>query len=255
LKSQLGFSSKLFDVCDKLLCGMLSKANWEMEVNNYMFKYQVFGRNVLDNIEVRDDLELTKTQTETCDDSGFIINGKNSTDTIRNLTSLTGLPIEELERKMLPDERTFSELKAREYHGSNDSFGGFIKPGESLIEIMASDNDYVLGRGYTHQDVAKPMFRILNALTLTKKHRLKLLRFKFDDETYIVDRAGFPMFQDSPFNDGISTPGSNVHLTKESTGDKFSFAALCPFLIHRYGFYEGNVPYRVDPQKAIDFFK
>nr|MCK4929481.1 hypothetical protein [Nanoarchaeota archaeon] len=110
-------------------------------------------------------------------DGDFIINGVNDRNTIESLTSLTGLSTSELEKRMWPDDREFSELKRGEYHGSNSGFGGFIKPGESLLEIMARDNDLVLDMGYTHQQVAKPMFQILNAYILADYHRLSNIYF------------------------------------------------------------------------------
>ena len=53
---------------------------------------------------------------------------------------------------------------------------------------------------------------------------------------------------------GAIFPRKQAKSSKVSTGDSFFFAPLCPYLISRYGFYQGDVDYRVEPKEAIDFF-
>jgi hypothetical protein len=245
-------------IVDSLTLGVFSSLKEIIETEKYVTQLVTdLDKGPLP--EVTEDIELIDSlvpiHTESNEDHGFIINGVNSTATIMNLQYLTGLPISELERRMLPDNRSFDELKKGEYFGSNgEGSGGFRKPGESLIEGLARNNDYVLGRDFTHQMVARPMLVIMNAIIACNKHRHKILRFNYKGEYYTATRPGFPMFQDSPYNDGISIPGFNIDLTKESTGETFFYAPLSAYLIARYGDYEGDVPYRTDPKKAIDFF-
>lgn len=223
--------------------------------------------NIPQEIEFIDTiLEIQKTQEY---DGNFIINGVNNSSTLKSLDTITGLSLSELEKRMLPDDRTFKELKSGEYHGSNPDFGGFIKEGEKLKDILVKDNDFVLNAGYTHQDLAKPLFKIMNSVAMSGKHRLSTLYFSMDGNKYSVILTGFPMLQDSPFNDGISIPGTNFALRKLMSDEPipeqskeyftrddkfFSFCSLHPYLISRYGFYEGNVRLRINPEKIISFF-
>jgi hypothetical protein len=214
---------------------------------------------------------LTPLQTQTQQDGSFVINGVNSSETISRLAELTGLPISELERRMLPDDRSMYKPKRYEYYGSGSGFGGFLKPGESLLEVMTQDNDYVQGQRLTHQDVAKPLFQMLNAFFKAMKEGASpydTFYFRLHGKTYGYIVFGFPMGQCCPFNDGIIIPGQNF-LVKEFDGEPqrldlrdetslkcktFTFAWLHPYMIARYGFYEGNVDFRKDPKKIVDFF-
>jgi hypothetical protein len=60
-------------------------------------------------------------------------------------------------------------------------------------------------------------------------------------------------WQDSVFN--VKLKGSNVVVvTNSSTEQKIKFADLLPHYIQRYGFYDGNTPYRLAPQTIIEMF-
>lgn len=226
----------------------------------WRFLWSLTSNSNLRSIQLRDDLVPIQTQTEK--DGDFVINGVNSREVIHRLKTLTCLPIEELERRMLPDDRMSLIKKLGGYEGSCSYHGGFIKPGESLLEIMARDNDFVLDKGYTHQQVAKPMFHVINAwlsylrgrfLHIKLDGKQRFLCFELNGKEFISDLRIYTMFQDSPFNDGISVPGYDIILRDRKSREEFRFALLNSFLIHRYGFYEGGVPYRINPKRAIEF--
>ncbi|MFH1151702.1 MAG: hypothetical protein V1788_01090 [Nanoarchaeota archaeon] len=159
-------SERLESTLDRITFGMYERQKWKRKV-----KRQIKRGDLNEPQKIELDDRLVPIQYEIVNEGGFIINGVNSTDTIKGLSSLTGLPILELEGRMLPDDRTFDQLRPGEYHGSNSDFGGFIKPEESLVGILAKDNDFVLGRGYTHYQLANPLFQILNALVLSDYHK------------------------------------------------------------------------------------
>jgi hypothetical protein len=192
---------------------------------------------------------LPSVFTATEQDGIFSIGGVNRTEAIRSITHLTGLPISELERRMLPDMRDMNTIKKGDYYGSTD---GFRLYSESLLDILSTDNDYVSRRGLTHQDVARPMLQLMYAFIKDGKgHRLA---FDLNGKKFVAEMKGFPMWQDSPFNDGISVPGMNIYVENRQSHSRFGFALLNPILIARFGFYEGKIEYRVEPEKAIDFF-
>ena len=115
--------------------------------------------------------------TKERNDNGFLVAGRNETDVIESLDELVGFSVEQLEHRMYPDNQTFEEAAKSGYLGSNSSFGGFLKESERLIPRLATDNDYVLSRDLTHQDIAKPLLYIHNLIERTHSRELK---FKYD---------------------------------------------------------------------------
>ena len=74
-------------------------------------------------------------------ETGFVIAGQNPTSLIKLLTQMNGKRIDELESIMRPGK-------------SSDA--GFLGKEESLLEIMAVDNKYVVDDcGLTHQELAR----------------------------------------------------------------------------------------------------
>src|SRR3954471_2330290 len=73
--------------------------------------------------------------------TGFVVGGKNETALIAKLPSLAGRSIKNLEKDMRPG--ALSRL-------------GFLGKEESLLEILAEDNRFVVDtKGLTHQDLAR----------------------------------------------------------------------------------------------------
>ena len=73
--------------------------------------------------------------------TGFIIGGKNATELIKKLSEINGKSIADLEKVMRPGAA---------------SKAGFLGRDEKLLEVMATDNQYVVDKlGSTHQDLAK----------------------------------------------------------------------------------------------------
>jgi hypothetical protein len=170
--------------------------------------------------------------------SGFQIGGTNSTETIRNLTSINGISIQELEDRMRP---------------GNHSEIGFLGRKERLLKVMAQDNEVVLAHGLTHQDIAQVLEYIMAvSFNLTNE----TLTFPFQGHTYSVKLRVWSGSQDSPFGDKHLS-SRDIIVKNLETDEKFSFSELLPPLISRYGFYEGGGTensYRLDPAKLIRFF-
>ena len=58
----------------------------------------------------------------------------------------------------------------------------------------------------------------------------------------------------SPFRDGTES-GANVVVENLDNGQQLRYALLVPYMIERYGFYEGKgTPYRVDPRQIVEVF-
>ncbi len=162
-------------------------------------------------------------------DSDFKIGGVNTTQSIRALTSINGIPISYLENSMRPGR--LSDM-------------GFLGTDESLIEVLAQDNDFVLGVGLSHQQLAEPLS------IATRRDE-----FKFNGQSFfVISVMASHDAQVSPFDHRVKAK-ANRTIRCLKTGQELSFADLVPEFIGSYGFYEGHgTGYRVEPGAIIRMF-
>lgn len=186
--------------------------------------------------EVPSDLTPDQRFTET-EPSGFHVGGINSNEVIDRMTSLTAKPIKEIEWDGRP---------------GGLSSDGFLGAGESFKDRLKTDNTFVRTRGFTHQELAEPLFSVMNILD-------RIGDRQFDDFTYCGHhyRASYESyrgFQESLFNDNLQTD-RDFTVTNLGTGKTLKFSPLVPYYIARYGFYEGKTDYRVDLEAIIETFQ
>jgi hypothetical protein len=174
--------------------------------------------------------------------TGFVVAGKNETALIRRLTEINGRTIAELEKDMRPGAA--SEVGSRL---------GFLGKDEKLLDILAEDNDYVIGKlGLTHQQLARHL-HLIGAIAVknAKMGDAEGYTFRYHGRRYQVSWVASRGIQLSPFYDDTKT---NVNATVKNltTGTKLTYSLLVPHMIERYGFYEGHgTPYRVDPRSIL----
>lgn len=170
--------------------------------------------------------------------TGFVVGGKNETSLIAKLPSLAGRSIKNLEKDMRPG--ALSRL-------------GFLGKDESLLEILADDNRFVVEtKGLTHRDLARHL-HVAGALAI--KHAQKdPFEFLYHGKRFKVTGQTFKGTVDSPFNDGTKT-NCAANVWNVATGKTIAFSLLVPYMVERYGFYEGKgTTYRVDPRAILDVF-
>jgi hypothetical protein len=169
----------------------------------------------------------------------FVVGGKNSTALISTLKEINGRTIAALENDMRPGAD--SEV-------GSDS--GFLGKDEALLEILATDNKVVVdGLGMTHQELAKHM-HVLGALG----GKVGNAEFLYHGRHFRVTLLPTRGYQLSPFHDGTKT-SADVVVRNVSNGKEIRYSLLVPFMVERYGFYEGRgTPYRVDPGKLLEVF-
>jgi hypothetical protein len=180
------------------------------------------------------------------EEGGFTQGGTNETEVIRQVTSINSIPVTQLEADMQP---------------SRLSSAGFLGQGESLVDILAEDNDTVRSFGLTHQEIAFPL-RHIKALYEqgTIKSTSGNVPLPGQNEItvaghpYRVGLVQWRGFQESPFKDG--THGSyDMRILNLENGRITSSSALLPELIARYGFYEGKgTGYRTAPEEIVHTF-
>lgn len=174
--------------------------------------------------------------------TGFVVGGRNDTLTIRSLTEINGRPIAELEADMRPGAK--SDVGSRL---------GFLGPDESLLEVLAADNDYVLGElGLSHQQLGRHLHALAAIGLWLNKRKTPDQEFVYLGQRFEIEMEFSRGVQLSPFRDGTSG-GTNARLRNLGNGKRLTFALLVADLIERYGFYEGHgTPYRVSPQAIAE---
>jgi hypothetical protein len=182
--------------------------------------------------------------------TSFIIGGQNRTDLIKSMQTFSGLSISELEQRTSPGVNL------------GTSYDGFKGEQESFLDILASDNDFVLSQGNSHQELAEPL---LYAVALAEKlsflskscHGNELkgqVIYKFYNHQYLLEWKESNNNIISPFNDGYSS-NKYLYITNLTNNKKIGFSGLLPFLIYKYGFYEGiQTCYRLAPSEIIKVF-
>src|SRR5262245_10999098 len=172
--------------------------------------------------------------------TGLITGGKNTTAVIRGLTHINDIKIADLERVMRPKKL---------------SQAGFLGPDEKLLDILAADNDYVVGKlGLTHQALARHLHAMGVLASMLRKRFDDKVEFVYQGRRYQVVRQDTKGLQDSPFEDGTKS-GSNVTVKNLTNGKEIGYGLLVPYMIERYGFYEGKgTSYRVEPARVVEVF-
>ena len=176
--------------------------------------------------------------------TGFSVGGKNDTALIRGLKEINGRTIAELEKDMRPGAK--SEV------GSD---AGFLGPDEKLLDVLVADNQYVVEeRGLTHQELAKHLHAIGSIGRWQWFQRKEKAEFVYHGRRFKVTTVITKGLQPSPFLDGTES-GTNVTVENLDTGKKMWYGLLVPYLIERYGFYEGKgTRYRVEPSQVLEVF-
>jgi hypothetical protein len=176
--------------------------------------------------------------------TGFVVGGKNETALIRALTELNGRPIADLEKDMRPGAP-----------GQVGSTAGFLGKDESLLDVLAADNAFVVEtQGLTHQELAKHLHAMGQIAWWQMKYKCEKKVFLYHGRRFQVEAICWKGYQYSPFKDGTKTD-CDVTVKNLDTGKEFGYSMLMPELVARYGFYEGSgTSYRVDPRTVLDVF-
>jgi hypothetical protein len=177
--------------------------------------------------------------------TGFVVGDKNDTDLVRGLSEINGRTIADLEKDMRPGAK--SEV---------GSAAGFLGPDEKLLEILVADNRYVVDElGLTHQELAKHLHAIGSiGRWQAWEHRRFEYEFVYKGRRFKTRTIVTKDFQPSPFMDGTKS-GTDVEVENLDNGKKMKYGLLCPYMIERYGFFEGKgTTYRVEPSQVLEVF-
>lgn len=159
-------SSSLFDK-DSILPDKLKYIPGSLSPN-YVKEHPYAARDVKP-FYYKDDVQKDKNHA-------FLIGGVNSEQTLKKITQITGLPLEELESRMygsgnkgmgiyIKDFDNFLHnnptWKKTSYCLQRNSSTGFLAKSQKLRDVLIKDNRTVLSSGLTHQKVAAPLIQAI----------------------------------------------------------------------------------------------
>ncbi len=166
---------------------------------------------------------------------------------------------------------------------SRVSSDGFLNVGQNLRDVLLSDNETANDLKLTHQQIAQPLLEAIEKYEQASEtprqtaSETPSVPFTFKDYTrterhYVI--TGLPMghlvkskmksgwgvdgTQGSPFHDDLHANWI-LKIQRLSTGDKplgppLTIDALTPYLIYRYGFYQGGQFRASGPVEIAQFF-
>jgi hypothetical protein len=172
--------------------------------------------------------------------TGFIVGGKNATSLVKGLREINGISISSLETSMRPGAL---------------STKGFLGKTEKLLEVMAADNRYVVDeKGLTHQELAHHLHAMGAIWAWQIQHNQQGQPFLYHGRKFQVTGHASRGFQPSPFDDETES-SANVFVKNLGNGKEVGYGLLVPFMVERYGFYEGHgTPYRLEPARVVEVF-
>jgi hypothetical protein len=180
----------------------------------------------------------------------FRIGADNSDQSIKNLTELTGLRISQIEDRARP---------CRYSSWSECSSAGFLGKNESFISRLLVDNQFVHWKKLTHGKLASFLFTIMQMPSPICTRNDPKSVWSGGECVFNGIRSQVSFFltagwQKSLFDDKLIGSFSIV-VQNLKTNQKEEFADLLPSYIQRYGFYEGDTPYRLSPSAIIKMFE
>src|SRR5207302_760825 len=135
------------------------------------------------------------------------------------------------------------------------SSAGFLGKDEKLLDVLAADNRFVVDeRGLTHQELARHLHALGAVWRWQVAHKQEKEPFLYHGRKYRVHGTTTRGIQPSPFDDDTQS-GSNVTVTNLDNGKELWYGLLVPYMVERYGFYEGHgTRYRVEPRAVLEVF-
>jgi len=182
--------------------------------------------------------------------------GLHSDEELDTLTTITGRPLDEIDRQGRP---------------GGLSSAGFMAYEEDLRSVLRGDNELVGRMGLTHNELARPLFHVWNMLMEVNHEGIVFVLY--NNQTVFVNAHRTKPAQLSLFNDGF-LGGSDIYISRTLSASERAFlrrqypdqvltaeqmedllyllshihtGELEAYYVMRHGFYEGHTEYRVDP--------
>lgn len=178
------------------------------------------------------------------DEGGMHIGGKTHSIYFKDMKSINGISIEDLESKMKNKNKDF------DYSFIDSMY--FLGKDESLLKVLSNDNETVLSKNLIHSKLSHPL-RYAKALYEKYLRYSNNKIYKYGEDTYEMKVSNIISIS-SPF-DKKSSSDKQLTITNLRTGKSVTFDAAMTETIGKYGFYGGvESERRVDPKDIIDTF-
>ncbi len=168
----------------------------------------------------------------TTTEEGFNIRGTNKTEDIRKLTTLQGEPVGDIDKRMK---------------------GNYLAHGEKFIDRLVADNDIVGaitkpdGNPLSHEDLFEATSEFVAVVDLMKKNRVSIFLYEKGTTKFRINVV------DTLAGGGIDSDASSrsSRVYNLENGAAIYLNADAPKWI-AYGFYEGDVFYRMEPKEVAE---
>lgn len=179
-----------------------------------------------------------------------------------------GEPYDTIECRMRP----YLVSKCPGYENIDEMYlseNGFLGPEDRLEPTIEQDRQWLAERGFTAQDVGKPLEFIREEMFKSEGDSIKV---RINGRVFVIKKtAGFSLtevpyawMQSCPFLDSTDNYQMDVLVRDRKTRKTFFFPTLLPHLISAHVFFEGEhaghyggpeaYSFRVEPKTIIDFF-
>ncbi len=145
----------------------------------------------------------------------------------------------------IPSNR-IAEIEARlkPAYTMNGSITGFLSESDHWLDIISADDVAVSKRGKTHQQIAYWLSGLLHA-------KPQKAFFDYHGRRFLLTHHGTTGSQSSPFRDSFAW-NDELRIEDYYTGRTLKINGGTPYMIGYYGFYEGNVRWRVSPDEIMN---
>lgn len=139
---------------------------------------------------------------------------------------------------MSPTQQAELEVKMQPGQASES---GFLAPGEGLVVSAKTKREMLQKYGISFAALADRIDALKNGLNQSSSLRVKVVQYRGS--------------QACPFPSCPHRGAADIHLTKVATGKKTVIPTLMSHLVRDHHFLEGNVPYGLDPQDAVELLE
>jgi len=142
--------------------------------------------------------------------------------------------------------------------------GHYLKEGQTFESVIRQDAEILRKAGVTHQQVGDALEKVLKSFNWHKEHKLKFSRDTTQrvNDTLSVNAVQYKGFEVCPYDKSLTASIDffvngipNGNKAGRSADDPTMVTEMMPNLIRKLQFFEGDVPYGIRPEWAIQVYE
>jgi hypothetical protein len=174
-----------------------------------------------------------------------------------SIGSIYGLPETTLE-KFIP--RLYPQEESGRCLGGYSSMTGFLNHGESLQNSVNNDRKALQERKISYRAITQKLKYLISKATQISKSTLVDQKFRVEIDEPTIGKQFCPFSPASnnnankfaPIENACGSGDRDISITNTTNNKTIKFGSLLLHLIEEHHFFEGQVPYRLNPQDVID---